>query len=307
MFPRPAVRFNFCRNRFLPLYALLAVLALSGCRDRVQDEFPDFTPVPVLNCFLVGDSLIQVHVSLAGKLDTAQPTLVDKAMVICTINDSLTIVLKSDGHGFYSGKTIAKEGNIYRFAASVPGFPELTASDTIPQKSRLTSVKHINLAGIDEEGNTFPAVQITFPVDPDQIRYFQVVIRYDHYGNWYTGQLKAFKDPVLLAGGLPITAFSTAGIRDTVYTMQIDYTTGSVSSIGNVSKTDLYPFVVEFKAISFQYFQYLRQLYLYNYGRYPDFQFGPYKGFPLYSNVTNGMGIVAAYSKFVSELITPEE
>jgi hypothetical protein len=64
---------------------------------------------------------------------------------------------------------------------------------------------------------------------------------------------------------------------------------------------------VEFKTISYHYYQYLRQLYLYNYGRYPDFQFGPYKAFPLYSNVANGNGIVAAYSKYVSEIITPEE
>ncbi len=307
MFPRPIMQSIFRFRRFLQVPGLLVILVFSGCRDRVPDEFPDFTPVPVLNCFLVGDSLIQVHVSLAGKLDTVPPSLVDKATVICTINDSVTKVLKSDGHGFYSGKTIAKEGSIYRFAASVPGFPELTASDTVPQKSRLSSVKHINLAGIDEEGNSFPAIRITFPVDPDQVRYYQVTIKYDNYGNWNTGQIKAFKDSVLLSGGLPITVFSTAGIRDTTYTMQVDYTTGHVTSIGGVSKTQLFPLVVEFKAISFQYFQYLRQLYLYNYGRYPDFQFGPYKGFPLYSNVTNGMGIVAAYSKFVSELITPEE
>jgi hypothetical protein len=126
-------------------------------------------------------------------------------------------------------------------------------------------------------------------------------------GDWNTGQIKAFKDPVLLAEGLPIAVFSTADIQDTTYTMQIDYTTGHVRSIGGVSTTTLFPLIVEFKTISYQYYQYLRQLYLYNSGRYPDFQFGAYKAFPLYSNVANGMGIVAGYSKYVSELIIPED
>jgi hypothetical protein len=63
---------------------------------------------------------------------------------------------------------------------------------------------------------------------------------------------------------------------------------------------------VELKTISYSYYQYLRQLYLYETGRYPDFSFGPMHTFPLYSNVTNGMGILAGYSLFRSEIITPE-
>lgn len=286
--------------------SLLFALLLSGCRDLVKEEFPDFDLQPVMNCILVCDSLIQVHVSLAGKLDRIPPMVVDNAAVTCSINDSVTKVLIHTGNGYYSGKTIAKSGNVYRLSVTVPGFAEMTASDTVPLQSRLRAVEHINLAGIDEEGNSFPAVRITFKVDPDAIRYYQVIIKYDNYGSWNTGQIRTFKDPILLAEGLPIAVFSTAGIRDTIYTMHIDYTTGHVTSIGGVSWTQLFPLVVEFKTISYHYYQYLRQLYLYNFGRFPDFQFGPYKAFPLYSNVTNGMGIVAGYSKYVSELITPD-
>jgi hypothetical protein len=169
-------------NKQFCLAWFLISLLLIGCRDQVHDEFPDITPEPVMNCFLAADSLIRVHVSLAGKLDTKAPTVVNNAIVTCSINDSVTEVLIPAGNGFYSGKTIVKAGNVYRFNVTVPGFAEMTASDTVPEKSLLRSIEHINLAGIDEEGNSFPAVRITFPVNPIMVHYYQVTIRYDNYG-----------------------------------------------------------------------------------------------------------------------------
>jgi len=295
------------RIRSLFLSGILIALLLSGCRELVQDEFPDFTPVPTVNSFLVADSLIRVHVSLCGKLDSVPLTVVDDATVTCFIDDSLSEILKNKGDGYYSGKTIARAGNVYHFTVSVPGYTDMSAIDTVPERVELLRFEHINVAGVDEEGHTYPAIRITFPVDPNHVKYYQVEIKYNTSYNWQSGQYKDFSDPYLLAEGLPIAVFSTERIQDTIYTMHLDYTTGHYGRTDNGPWiTHLYPLLVEFKTISYQYYQYLRQLYLYNTGRYPDFQFGPYKAFPLYSNVNNGMGIVAGYSRYISEIITPE-
>lgn len=294
-----------CLNKLLSVTGFFSVLLLLGCRDLVQDEFNDFTVVPTVNSFLIGDSLIKVHVSLSGKLDTIPITLVDNATVSCYVNDSLIGNLSSAGNGYYTGETIATAGSVYHFNVTVPGFTEMTAIDTIPEPVTLSRIEHINIAGIDEEGNTYPAIRITFPVDPVHIQYFQVGIRFIYYNEWRSGQFKDFSDPVLLAEGLPIAVFNSSRIQDTTYTLHLDYTTGYTSTQNGVATTDLFPMVVEFKTISRQYYKYLRQLYLYKTSRYPEFQFGPYKAFDLYSNITNGMGIIAGYSVYQSELITP--
>jgi hypothetical protein len=285
----------------------LIIFSVTSCRDLVQDEFPDFNPVPTVNSFLVAGSPIRVHISMAGKLDTVPLTTVTQALVRYFVNDSAAGELSHTGNGYYTNETSVQAGSVYRFTIDIPGFPEIMATDTIPELVPLTSVEHINNAGIDEEGHTFPAIRITFPVKPDRVQYFQVTMRINTYkDSWRPVNFKEFSDTVLLAEGLPISVFSTSRIRDDSFTLQLDYSTGSYSTINGITRTNLFPLVVDLKSISYQYYQYLRQLYLYETGRYPDFSFGSYHSFPLYSNVTNGKGIVAGYSVFRSEIITPE-
>lgn len=285
----------------------LIIFPFTGCRERVQDEFPEFTPVPTVNSYLVAGSPISVHVSMAGKMDTVPLALVNQATVSYSVNDSAAGELNPAGSGYYIGESRVQAGSVYRFKIDFPGFPEIVATDTVPEPVPLTSIEHINVAGIDEEGHTFPAIRITFPVKSDRIQYFQVAIRINTYkDSWRPVYLKDFSDPVMLAEGLPIAVFSTTRIRDESFTLKLDYSTGSYSTINGITRTNLYPLVVDLKSISYQYYQYLRQLYLYETGRYPEFSFGSFHSFPLYSNVTNGMGIVAGYSVFTSGIITPE-
>lgn len=292
------------------LVIVFTALTLTSCRELVQDEFPDFTSVPVVNSFLVADSLIKVHVSLTGKLEAVPLTVVDQATVTCYVNDSVAVDLTPAGDGYYIGNKRVKAGSVYRFRVSIPGYTDMTATDTIPEPVPLISIEHINDGGIDEEGFKFPAVHITFPVDPDHLSYYELTIMVAGYHDrWYKAALEEFSDPVLLAEGLPIAVFSTEKIRDTTYTFKIDYQSGTTSY--NIPNTEIMmvkynPFFVELKAISWQYYQYLKQLYLYNTGRYPEFRFGSYQAFPIFSNVTGGKGIVAGYSVYRSEIINPK-
>lgn len=295
---------------------LFTLVTLLSCRELVQDEFPDFIPVPVVNSFLVADSLIKVHVSMAGKLDTVPLTVVDQATVTCFINDSLQFNLKSVGGGYYIGNKRVKAGSVYRFKVSIPGFTDLTATDTIPVPVALTRIEHINFAVFNEEGASYPGIRVTFPVDPERVQYYQVTIQLNHPDHFshlpaydYITRLIDFSDPVFLEEGMLIPVFNTAKIRDTTYTLQMNYQSGSFGwndPVTYILLEQYYPLVVDFKTISYQYYQYLKQLYLYNTGRYPEFQFGSYKAFPLFSNVSNGMGVVAGCAIYRSEVITPE-
>jgi hypothetical protein len=100
--------------------------------------------------------------------------------------------------------------------------------------------------------------------------------------------------------------FSNRLISDNQYTMKVNYTTGSHSQIDNGPWiTNLDPFVIELRSVSKEYYQYNRQKYLYETGRFPEFGIGANIAFPLFSNVEGGYGIVASYSSFVSDTIYP--
>jgi hypothetical protein len=285
-------------------------MMFSGCREIVSEDFPELTPLPVVNCLLRADSVIQVHVSFTGKLDTIPLSTNDSAMVTCFINDTMVRDLEPKGNGYYTSDLKAQAGKIYRISVSLPGYPEISATDTIPMPVSITAIEHINEGGIDEEGYKYPSICITFPVDPDQIQYFQVTITTNYFlEKWRQTSLKDFTDPILLAEGLPIAVFSTEKIAGTTYTMQIDYHSGTqkFNEPGTHVMMERYaPLFVEFKSISRPYYQYLKLLNLYNTGRFPEFQFESYKAFPLFSNVTNGNGVVAGYSVYRSAIVYPK-
>jgi hypothetical protein len=300
--------FLFCQATFRQLLVFVVItIILTGCRELVQNEFPEFAPIPTVNSFLAADSALMVHISLAGKMDSIPLALVDEAVVKCFVNDSASGLLTPVGNGYFKSDIRMKQGSVYRIQVVVPGFPELLATDTIPERTPLTSIEHINNAGVDEEGYPFPAIRVTFPVNQDRIQYFQVILKINSWkDHWTIGFFKDFSDTNLLAEGLPIAVFSTARIKSDWYTLKLDYSPVSYSGSNGIIRPDLDPFFVELKSISYSYYHYLRQRYLYETGRYPEFSFGPNHTFPLYSNITNGLGIFAGYSQFKSEIITPQ-
>jgi len=295
-------------SRVLFLVCFFIIPFTLSCRKQVGLQYPDFEPIPVLNSYLVADSMIRVHLSMAGALDTVPLPLVENAVVSFFVNDSMAGNLYPTGNGYYETEIRAKAGSIYRFEAEVPNFPTVNAWDTLPVPVPILFVERIDHAGLDDQGNNYPAVLITFPVNPKKIQYLQVEAKLNFKENqWDSWQIINYNDPVLLAEGLPMAVFSTACIQDSTYTLKIDYDTMHWTCDQRGCRMLMYPICIELRSISYSYYQYLKQLYLYNSGRFPEFQFAPYKAFPLYSNVNNGMGVVAGYSSYLSDVIIPED
>jgi len=282
----------------------------SSCHKLVQDEFPDFTPVPTVNSYLIADSAIKVKISLAAKMDSLPLKTVDQAEVQLFIDGTFNETLFTKGNGLYSSVSIVKPGKTYRCQISIPGYDMVTCSDSIPLPNPIMKIEHILTAGIDEEGFTYPGIKFTFSNNPQEHRYYQAIIwKYTESewrsSPWTAAGLKEIVDPVLLAEGLPMAVFSNDQINGDTYTMQINYQSGIYYAGPNNENPRLYPFMLELRSISYHYYQYLRQVYLYDLGRYPEFLSGVGSVFPLHSNVQNGYGIFAGYSTYLSEIIQP--
>ena len=294
------------KMKFVHLLFLI-ILVLPSCRELVQDEFQELTPVPVVNSILAADSVVKVQVSLAGKLDTNQLILIDNAEVLLFVDGVYKESLTLSDNGIYLSSFVIEKLKTYRCEVNIPGYKTVTCSDYIPETTLISDIMHINKAGKDEEGMTYPAIKFTFANDPSEIKYFEVLIklisRYERVAT-----LEIITDPVLLNEGLPIALFSNESIKENNYSMTLNYFTGSGGSTnGGPMQTTLYPLVLEVRSVSSNYYHFVKQLYLYEKGRYPEFMAASTTAFPLYSNITNGYGIFAGYSTMKSDTIFPEK
>ncbi len=289
----------------LHITLVLMLLASTSCRKLVQSDFADFKQVPTVNSFLKADSLLKVHISLASKLDTNELQGLENAQVKLYVNDMFKELLTSTGNGVFTSTTFVEPLRKYECKVDIPGYETVNCSNTIPKPSHLRDIIHISVAGKDQEGMTYPAVKFTFSNNPEEKQYYEARIRL--FGRETGAMLINIVDPVLLNEGLPLSVFSNELITDTAYTMTINYFTGSASSSnGEPMTTTLYPFILEVRSISYDYYQFARQKYLYDTGRFPEFGLSSNQAFQLYSNVQNGYGIFAGYSSVISDTITPQ-
>ena len=292
---------------FYTLFLAFSITVIFSCRKLVQSEFADFKQVPTVNSFLKADSLIKVHISLASKLDTNELKGLDNAQVQLFVDDVFKELLTSTGNGVYTSTTIVEPLKKYECRVDIPGYESVSCISSIPIASHLRDIIHISVAGKDQEGMTYPAVKFTFSNTKNEKSYYEARIRLIENGAEQIADMYNIVDPVLLNEGLPLSVFSNELITDTVYTMTINYITGSASSSnGGTVHTTLYPFILEVRSVSYDYYQFARQKYLYDTGRFPEFGLSSNQAFQLYSNVINGYGIFAGYSAVISDTITPQ-
>jgi len=285
---------------------LFSLLTLYSCRELVQDEFPDFTPVPTVNSILVAGEPVIIQVSIAGKLDTNKIVLVNNAEVLLSVDGQYRETLTYSDEGIYFSSVVVEPNKTYHCEVNIQGFPTVTCTDSIPEAAIISNIVHANKAGIDEEGMTYPAITFTFISKPAEKQYFEVVIRLFEFGHESAADLETIIDPVILNEGLPIALFSNDLITDSTYTMTINYTTGSGgSSSGEPVHTNLYPLILELRSVSSDYYKFVKQKFLYEQGRYPEFLAASVTAFPLYSNVKGGYGIFGGYSAVQSDTIYP--
>lgn len=292
--------------RSLFFVTLLILFINCSCRELVTDEFTEFTPVPTVNSILTAGKPLKVHVSLAEKLDTNQLTLVNNADILLFIDGTYAENLLPDGNGLYFSSSIVEPLRSYKLDVIIPGYETITCNEILPSPSPIFYIYHTSNAGKDEEGMIYPSVTLSFKTNPTEKQYFEIVIRTLQIRYERTATLKKITDPVLLNEGLPLTIFSNEIIRDSVYAMTINYFTGSAGFNDQESyRTTLYPLIIELRSCSRNYYQFVKQKYLYEKGRFPEFLAASTNAFPLFSNIPGGYGLFAGYSVVVSDTLYP--
>lgn len=288
---------------------LVGLFSHAGCIEKLDVPNYTFEPKPIVNSIIVSGKRIGVSVSLAVDLQAPKASIVDNAEVLLFVNNELAETLEHKGDGVYKSQLMAQEETEYRCEVTIPGYPTATGSTYIPRHRNVTIDEHINIAGADEEGWPFAAIRVSFKNNPDKTTYYQIaikIIREDRIGTQL--QTSNIVDPVLLSEGLPLLVFSNKTIQGNSYTMTINYGNGHNEYLNGVNDPvwTLDPVQIELRTVSYDYYKYIKQLYLYEKSTEEAiFSAGAISHFNLHSNIENGYGIFTGYSAVNSSIYTP--
>lgn len=304
-------------NHFpLILSIFLLTFLFSSCHALVEDEFPQFKKVPVLNGFLQVDSTFRVQVTFTANLTDSVPDAVENALVIIETATDIPDTLVYTEEGWYVSPLVVKAGESYNCKVNIPGFPQVSAQTTVPEPTEIDSVVFTDLAGRGEEGEKISTVEFSTSNDLTRKLFWQVQLisegiknDYDFEKNkWieYYGieeeyiYMLAGQDTVLLNEPNPLTLFSNKLMKRNSYKVKFYLNENYTHFYG-----DQTPYIV-LRTVDESYYKYLKQYFIYQSASYTDIGKTPQK-YPLYSNVTNGLGIFAGFSTIRKELpLTPE-
>lgn len=269
-----------------------SIILFSGCREKISDSFDEFPAKLTINSILTEGFPVKLHVSLSGKISENELHTVNNAVVYLYINRQYHETLKGIGNGLYVSESNVTAGNNYRCEVIAPDYEQLYCEQEIPLKPQITHISYMKNAGKNEEGEIYSSVSFTFNNTLNSIEYYEAKLQMKRFDDFQYVQIQSIDDPVLLSEGLPVTVFSNKMINDKTYTMNL-----------NFRKRDNVNVFVELRKISCDYYMYMRQLCLYETGRYPDFMSGMPAALPVYSNINNGYGIFAGYSCSYSDTL----
>lgn len=283
---------------------ILATIALLSCKTLITDDFPDFESLPTVNSIFGEGEVISIHLSLTGGLDSLPLSTIDDATVNLYINGEFNEKLKFTENGIYKSKSIVKHSTEYKCEIIIQGYDTIECVQTLPAPRQIIGVELGKDTGMDDDGVSYRSIKIIFKSDPSVLQYFYIgaastdekdpIVDDRLKTSFEFSTMKVITDPVFLNEGLPIPLFSNQIINDSIYSLTY--------YVGRTDEIEDYSFVVELQSISYDYYCYCKQYYLYSESKYSDIT-GSKAYLPLYSNITNGYGIFAGFSVSVSDTI----
>lgn len=293
--------------------SIFVLFSFISCTSLVEDQFPDTKRIPVLNGCLEQAELLKVHLSFSAKLSDSVPPPVLNAQVIVesTGNSPDTLIYTKDG--WYVGSKIVQAGFTYRCSVNIEGYPLLTAQTTVPEPSEIDSVVFTDLVGRSEEGEKISAIEFNINNSISKKQFWHVRLISTGLKTWYDKESDQFvhkyaeeneaiymlagQDSILLNEANPLSLFSNKVMKSSSYKVKFYINEGYTRFDSDES------YFIELRSVDEEYYKYLKQYYIYESATYTEIGKTPQK-YPLYSNVTNGLGVFYSFSASRKELET---
>ena len=291
---------------------LLVTMVLTSCSTLISDEFPDYEKEPVLNSIIIAGEPVEAHLSFAEKIDSTHLPGTGDAAVYFRSGEAGMKTMTGNDSGLYFTGYIPGPGEIVELNATLHGFGEISAVDTIPTAVPVSITDHTNRARYSDDGYLMAGITIQFSDDPQTDDFYELLI--SRRDDERTRNLRAFNDrlAILLNEGIdPYSTvtllFSDALFEDDVVEMSLDFSPVNrrrrcfgVDSCYEIFEA--HTLIAELRHVSEAYYRYKKQFYLYEKTREVDFIDGTAIPISNYSNVHNGRGIVAAYASVIDSM-----
>jgi hypothetical protein len=271
----------------------------------VEEHFPDYKMMPVINGALQADSLIRVNVSFTANMSESFPINVMNANIYVFCGGQLSDTLKHEINGWYKGKTFVRSGNIYAFTIHIPGYDTLYASVKVPYKTPITNLIYKEFAAIGDDGDVLSSYSFDINNSPADHLYWEVSMVEEGIHSYYDAYSKEITykfgrkphriifipgiDPVLLDEASPKNLISNSKMINDSYGMCFYF------SRDRTNFSSRYEHYIELRSVDESYYKFHKQYILYLTSDFDQIGSST-QNYPLFSNVENGLGIIYAMS-----------
>lgn len=282
-------------------------LALTGCIDQISADLPAPPKVLVINSIIMPDSVFRVQVSRVTSATDASSRVLSSAQVSLLTPGGAVEVLRSQGNGLYYSPNKPVSGTAYSLQVAAPGYPSVSATDTVPALVPIREAWFSFPTGTDRNNELLGTIVVRFDDPPQTANYYEIsgyqesqFITLDARGN---AALTAEDDSGLNPKSL---VFTDKLFNGRPFELRASFRATNVSS----SSTNGQPPVVTtrpprlvLRSISRAYYQYRKSWtrHLYNQGSKGDtYDLNQllFLGDPstMYSNVSGGYGVMVGYA-----------
>jgi hypothetical protein len=301
MYTKQESLFVFKMEKKISIYLGLLFL-LTACYKPVVLDLPEFNSQPVVNCFFTAGEPFRVFVSKTASQFDSVLVNVEDARVEILRNEQVLAVLPYVADSVYSDTTFfPKPGILYTIRVEVPGYPVVSASDSIPSSfSEFTYLGYKERAWYSEEGSRYDGLSFRIDDVPGP-NYFHVRYRSTSYSynkpldsmvfSLWQSVLFCF-DPVVKEQNTD-EVFSDRAFDGQSIELQL-----MNQNLRFLADDDSINFLVHVMQGSPAFYRYIMVYDQHRAAQYSDF-FNPMEPVIMYSNIENGYGIFAGYhSKF---------
>ncbi len=282
-FPTPN-KMKFLNKQMLVCF--IASMLVCSCTKLLETDFPDYTENVVLNGMFCPDSVACVHVSLSGNLsDTALVHLPNATVVLHNVSADTYDTLQHHQNGWYAGRTLIQAGSTYTCTVFTESHAPLTKQTTVPYPPRIIKTEVDLNAFVDSEnGSMMRSFSLTFPNDKTKQQYYDLLFYYTRIDVVYPPDVYSWEiedesilpkdtikyaelmyinpssDVVFVNEPNPLTVFCNKYMQGTEFTV-----TGIVNGPSSPSDTSVSCRQVELRAVSPEYYHYMKQAYVERY------------------------------------------
>lgn len=283
------------------LYLVLLLIGFSSCTKQVEINLQNIKQEYGVNCLFSPEKSIELYGFKTSLITESTLQFVDDFEVELFENDSLLWLGDSSEAGKYSIPVYLEPNKEYKIVAKNKEGVSISASDFVPSKVSILTATYLFPVYEDMYGSKFGKVALSFNDISDIKNYYEIIILSGDSSVNYTFDINSF-------------VINLDNENDPNPPGSILFT----DELFEGEKLDLNIFVYAYnepiivlRNVSRNYYEYRKSItaHIYNQNSQRDDVYNLFKSDPLelYSNVSNGLGIFAAFSQDVKVCTKTDE